>query len=524
MRSEQGRGQHAQSLVLWVIALTLFLALAFRLWPAVSGMPALAQFFVTEDGYLMLTVARNLAIGLGLSVSDGTIATNGVQPLATLIYAIPYVITGGDKVASLYFLHVIWATIAAAAALAVRNLAARILGPIGLSPVWAWLTAALWFSGPLLASHSMNGLETGLCTLMILLACLQFMRVVDRGAAVEATDLLLMAVLLGLVFLARNDGIFLIFSLLCAWVFHAGYTLRLGVATLLRMMLVPAVVCLALIAPWLIHNKVLFGSIVPISGTAQSMSVAFGFNAALLPSVLFEHLFPMFPIPNDLQTMLPVIVVTGLSTIVVVALFLWRSWQVGGAVRLVVFAYAFHAIAVSFYYGFFFGAPHFLARYTAPLAPLLIMALVSFGWDVSRRFGGKHAETSMVAMSLGAMLLSLALLGRLLVPGANVQGHFQVVEWVDRNVSDDNWVGAVQTGTLGYWHDRTINLDGKVNPDALQARRERGNVLDYVVASEISYLADWVGIANWVEQGGFGEHFEVVVEDRSSNLSVLRRR
>ena len=129
----------------------------------------------------------------------------------------------------------------------------------------------------------------------------------------------------------------------------------------------------------------------------------------------------------------------------------------------------------------------------------------------------------MAFMASSGMLMSLVLLGRLFYPGVNVQGHSQVVDWVDRNVPADAWVGAVQTGTLGYWHDLTINLDGKVNPEALQARREAGHVLDYVVESEISYLADWVGIAGWVETEGFASHFEVVVQDPIANLSVLRR-
>ena len=113
--------------MLRAIGVAMALALTFRLWPAVAGMPALAQFFVTEDGYLMLTVARNLAIGLGLSVSEGTIPTNGVQPLATFLFAVPYVLTGGDKVSSLVWLHGLWAAIAVGGALAVRAFAARLM-------------------------------------------------------------------------------------------------------------------------------------------------------------------------------------------------------------------------------------------------------------------------------------------------------------------------------------------------------------------------------------------------------------
>ena len=40
----------------------------------------------TEDGYLMLTIARNMALGNGMSTADGELPTNGTQPLATTIW------------------------------------------------------------------------------------------------------------------------------------------------------------------------------------------------------------------------------------------------------------------------------------------------------------------------------------------------------------------------------------------------------------------------------------------------------
>jgi hypothetical protein len=111
-----------------------------------------------------------------------------------------------------------------------------------------------------------------------------------------------------------------------------------------------------------------------------------------------------------------------------------------------------------------------------------------------------------------------------LLPGADGQGHFQVVDWVEANVPDSAWIGAVQTGTLGYWHDRTINLDGKVNPEALAVLRREGHVLNYVRESEIQFLVDWEGIATWIERDGFGEVFEVLAHDSDANLAALRRR
>src|SRR5262245_59434932 len=69
-----------------------------RIAPLTEPHGRLLRQFLTEDGYLMQTVARNLALGLGLSVSDGTIQTNGVQPLATFIFSVCYFLAGGSKI------------------------------------------------------------------------------------------------------------------------------------------------------------------------------------------------------------------------------------------------------------------------------------------------------------------------------------------------------------------------------------------------------------------------------------------
>lgn len=513
-----------ERVLLRVAGIVMAAALVYRLWPMAAGMPALAEFFVTEDGYLMLTVARNFAIGLGLSVSEGTIPTNGVQPLATFLYAIPYALTGGDKVAALYGVHLIMIVAAVAGVFVVRAFAARVLAPQGVAPVWPWLVAALWFAGPLLVNHSMNALETGLYTVLVLLALLQFGRVLDRGAGAGQSELLLAGFLFGLAFLGRVDAVFLIFAALAVWILHALTAQGLGVGAVARRLTGPALVCALVVAPWLIHNQIYFGSIVPISGTAQSMSAGLGQNLPRLPAVLFEHMLPMLPIPGALQTNPAVMATTGAVFASVLLAFLVQCWRRGGTVRLVVLTYVLFGVGLAAYYGLFFGAAHFLSRYHAPLAPLLIVAAVSVMLDLLRWLLPARAGAVASGLAIAALLLAAGLNARLLMPGVKDQGHFQVVGWVAENVPAEVWVGAVQTGTLGYWHDRTINLDGKVNPEALAARRDRGHVLDYVAASEIDYLADWFGIADWVNREDFGTHFEVLEADRAANLGVLRRR
>jgi hypothetical protein len=495
----------------------------YRLFPIVAGETALTRFFVTEDGYLMLTVARNLAIGNGLTVSDGTIATNGFQPLATFLFALPYWATDGDKLTSLVGVHLLSALIAIAAAWRVHVLARDTLSAQDPDRFWPWLAATFWFIGPLLLLHSMNALETGLYTLTVVTSVWYFGRLTSRPGEGGLRQLVVLGSLFGITFLARNDAAFLVFALLSVRFVHDLASGRAGFRAAIVEAFVPGVVSLVWASPWLIYNHALFGSIVPISGTAQALDTALGASVPYLPARLFETMFPMLPIPRPLETT-PIAVLAGLAVVAVLARFLWLQRR--GPFRLALFGYALFGLLLAGYYGLFSGATHFLGRYLAPLAPLLITAAVSVGLDLARRAGPRRGRTVARAAGLAGVALSAALLGRLLIPGVHQHEHFQVVAWVQENLAPGTWVGAVQTGTLGYWHDRTINLDGKVNPHALRARIDEGNVLAYVVDSPIACLADWSGILSWArrEAGGFSDTFAPVVNDPARNLGVLCRR
>lgn len=507
-----------------LIGVVLAFGLLYRLSPLVLGPEAMARFFITEDGYLMLTVARNIATGLGLSVSDGMIATNGVQPLATLLYAVPYWITDGDKVTSLVGVILIMTTWSVGAAFAVQRFARGILADE--APVWPWAVAAIWFVGPLALLHSMNGLETGLYVGMVAATMAFFGHVVGRGGLYTLADQVILGCLCGVTFLARIDGAMLVAAIFAVRFVQVQWSLRATFREAVLEALPPGIISLLFAAPWLLHNQIFFGSIMPISGPAQSLNAEFGQNLEIVPAKLFETMLPMLPIPASLERSVAVIAI---CTAVVLAILLWFFFRIlrqRHAQAPMVVAYALYGVGLVTYYGVYFGAGHFLSRYLAPLGPLLVTAAVWAALDLARRLPASRRMDLARLAGTGALSLAILLLVRLILPGVKDQGHFQVVTWVEKNVSEETWVGAVQTGTLGYWHDRTINLDGKVNPRALAVRIEDGDVLDYVVASEIDYIADWVGMAGWVERGNeaFNEAFEVIVVDHQRNLSVLRRR
>lgn len=512
-----------------IVAALLVAGSLYRLWPVLAGTPYLETFFVTEDGYLMLTIARNMAIGLGMTVSDGTIATNGVQPLATFLFTLPYLSTGGDKTTSLVGIHLIQAGTALACVFAIRALAAKLLAPRDPSPIWPWAVALLWFLSPLLLRHSMNGLETSLYTLLIVVTLLFFVTVLQQSAGSGLRGRLILGFLCGLTVLGRNDAVFFVTALFTVWAIWSLTTDRSGLVGMIVKLVPPGLLSIATAAPWLLYNKLAFGAFMPISGTAQSLTAKFGQNLPLIPVKAFEYILPMLPIPGRLESHPTVIAATALLVTLSLGLFVLRQVRHGSRAGLALTAvYLLHFLALCGFYGLYFGAPHFVSRYLAPTAPLLITAGLGLALEIDRAL--RHRTTPLLSHSYAGagIVLSIALLALALLPGRTRQGHEQVIRWVSAHVPEDAWVGAVQTGTLGYWHNRTINLDGKVNPDALAARAREGHVLNYVVDSPIDYLVDWAGIGDWPTfpqaAEGFSDAFETILRDDVTNLAALKRR
>ena len=518
-----------QKIVFRLIVLSFVLAALYRFYPLVLGPSVFREAFMTEDGYLMLTIARNMAIGLGMSVSEGTIASNGVQPLATFIFTVPYLIFDGDKVLGVAGVQVISAVIAIIGIFTVHAFMRMALSPQKLGPLWPWLLTAIWFASPILLMHTMNGLETGLYSVMLTLTLVVFAKVLVRPDVDSLRWPLLLGLVCGVTFLARNDAVFLLFAIFGVWFFYELLALRRGVAGALRVIIPSGILIIVISAPWMIHNYIYFGSIVPVSGTAQALSGGLGRNADLLPAILFEYALPMLPVPASLQTVFAVQVGALATVIVVVTVFMVQTWRRRGTVRYVLLAYLIYAVVMSVYYGLYFGAGWFLSRYLSPLAPFLMLATFSVLFSVFKVLMKERHTYAMHWLGVLGLILCFALLGRFLIPGVKDQGHFQVVNWVTENVSETTWVGAVQTGTVGYWHDRTINLDGKVNPDALNALLTEGHFLNYVVDSPITYLADWEGIQSWVtdemrdNNARFVEVFALLVHEPENNLAVLKR-
>ncbi len=488
--------------------------------------------FPTEDGYLMLTIARNVALGHGMSTADGTLPTNGTQPLFNLIEAIGFYLASGHKQAGV------------TAALA-WEVVFSVLAALGLFRMLrqgckrrphperaAALAASAWFASPMVVPHSMNCLETGLYAALIVQSTQRWHRLwIGRAAdAPHLRDALIVGLWLGITTWARIDAVFLIGAITAT---HTLLSLRDGTNTVRPRLLesvVMGVTAVVVISPWLIHNRLNFGSFMPISGTAQSHGSHLGSNFAEVPSKLFEYANVVLPIPFVLEKNTVFLALSGL-VVAVYLLLLARSFRGLDTDERALFCVGTGmASMLVLYYGFTFGAPHFVGRYLFPVSPFaaaFTACLLVTGYDA-------WADRPLVrrgALAAGAVaLLLIAGLQIRFYRNGTKHPHFQVVAWVQGHVPDTAWVGAEQTGTLGFFHDRTVNLDGKVNPEAL-THVLADTIPSYIVSGvfgpergHINYIADWAEIANWVKFEPMPAHFEVVVRDKAHNLGVLQRK
>lgn len=505
----------------WALAAVGVLARVIPLFPAAR----LLQQYPTEDGYLMLTVSRNIAVGLGMSTADGTLPTNGVQPLATYLYSLGYLLFGGDKTSGVAVALVLQLAISCIAAWLLYVLGRRVCGGDERGKLIAAIAAALWFAGPRQVAHTMNCLESGLYALFVVWATLIFWDGA-RKAPWTWKQCIGVGVVLGGVFLARNDGVFFILSA-CLWYVYAGRQDGVpGMRARFGRALVFGSTSVMVALPWLVANYLRFGHIIPISGQSESLGAKFGSNITHLPAAAWEALLPLLPVPEQMERM-PAMIAIMSALLITVLVIAWRAFPRLTPERQGLLAHTLlFSGCLAGFYGLYFGAAHFLGRYLFSVSPLLCLWMTMLVAHLLREWNLLPRRTLMVAGAAIAVLMTIGVHVRAYLIAIPHQ-HWAVVHWVQDNTGDETWVAAVQTGTLGYYHDRTLNLDGKVNPLALEARKKGVDALhDYLIDDErIQYLVDWYGIRDWYDNHAIlRKYFVLLVVDPDANLSVLKRR
>ena len=505
-----------------LVALGLFARLRAAAFPDAE----LFRSFPSEDGYLMLTVARNLALGRGLSSAAGTLPTNGVQPLATFVQALCFRAVDGDRAAGLRLLVVVYTLVAAVAAFLIHRLGRRLLATTQWPEEAPLLAAAIWFASPATLFHSMNMLESGPYAAAVVAAVAFFARGHDpAGMAWPWRRCLAMGALLGLAFWARNDAVFLMAAVGLAHLLATGSA---GRGRRARECLLIGAAAFVVSLPWLVYNVARFGGVVPVSGRAYLGAAHVGANARAAVVGLFEHANLLVAFEYSPRQHQPVFVAVCAALLAVGAAWAWRArgrTLNRGATRVSVNVVALFGAGLLTFYVFGFNAPHFLRRYLFPLSPFLALAWGLGAAALWRRAAASRLRLAAPLVPLVAVA-HLAMRDGLLVRGPWQRGSlFGSLEWVQAHAGEEDWVGSFQSGTMGFFHDRTINLDGKVNPHALAAAR-RGRLGEYVATSPVRFVVDWATLVEpWARADpAVLRSFEWRERDVRRNFAVLGRR
>ena len=487
-------------LLLWLRLLGLALAvasltLAFRSGGYIFTTP------LTEDGYYSLAVARSLAQGLGFTI-DGVHQTNGFQPLFTFIEAFCYWLahhintSDGYEILALRFVTFVSWVCYIGTAVTLGNIAAGLDEPRH-APLRTNLAITLYLGGFLVFMHHFNGLETGL--VMFLLALIW--RAHQQAFATHVMGRSLIGILLGLLVLTRLDmGVVAACYCLARTIFpgavvSAHQRNRRFLQRLLESVQI-AVIALIFIVPWLVFNYQHFGGVMPSSGLAQMgfeintdrlRWMVWAMGAAILPNLWLGVYDEIFHNGIILSVLRGVVIFLGLIS------FNRALRHRGGTIYRAPARFGIEfglillvaLIILAGFYALGFLSYWFYYRYIFPFA---LLSVVGAAWLVAPFARKQRGLTGFIVLALASPTLVsifLAQNGRTL--------HVETVYWPQVNlvrqyVPERYAVAAGQTGTLGYFRANSVNLDGKVNAEALAYQ---DHMQDYLSQNNIEWFCDW---------------------------------
>jgi hypothetical protein len=486
LRPDTNRFTSIEKRWLWVfsaIALISRAALAFRSDARIATVP------YGDDAFYVFSIARNLAMGRSPSV-DGVHLTNGFQPLITYLYVPIFWLCSPNDWLAIRWTLVLSGVIAAISVWLIAMLARSLLRsyhPMPLSFTAPIVAAGIWACSISLFDVTTTGLETGLYSMLLLIVMIMWV----KWHPVSGVRIpFLFGLLLGLTVLARIDAAILVAIL----------AIFLARKKQWRSVLLVSGIALLVSLPWWMFNLKEFGSLMPISGQAENIWPLGAWDNLdrLIETLTDTSLFIAY-LPHTVPFLLRI-----LSAMLV--FYLWflllRGTDLIRKLRFEtnlfsLFPFALFSLVLVIYYTFFFKAPHFIGRYLQPLRMLWII----FGAVAAPLLWEAYRNVRRPKIIAGVALLLIAVFSLAFSADRYVRFYtftdepelYETGLWAQQHPEEK--IGMLQSGIAGFIASEkmtvpnVINLDGKVNADALHAHQQ-GRLPEYIRNEQITIIAD----------------------------------
>ena len=462
------------------LALGCLVSLAVHATLGVRSLTVLDRLFLPDDTYYTLTIARNIARGIGPS-ADGILLTSGFQPLLAF-FLVPSFLFELDQQVPVYLAIFL----------------GGVCGVVNTGLIGCWVAARTHSPGttlaatlfaacaPVLVKNDLNGLETSLATALALCCVLAAGQARRTGALRWAA---VTGCCAGLAMLARVDNAFVV-GLVGLWCARGLPPRATGV-------LVGS--ALGCVLPWWGYALLTFGTVVPESGPAVRQIVAFHQSLHLTTAAAVHKAITALGRLVGASGGLPAKMIAG-GILLAMADPLRRSLRAKRVDETTLLGVA--GIAFLLFYTFYLPAFWFFERYFYFVYVCAIGCAAAALCRVGRALRGFAYGRMVAAAVAGGLILAnvLSLIplrsspaGTLFAGDEGARGYGEVAREVLGWVPSGATVSAMQSGALGYYAPRSIrvlNLDGVVNRDARRALGERG-LYAYLASSGVDYFADW---------------------------------
>lgn len=437
--------------------------------------PHLAERPITEDGFYALKVAWNIGNGDGI-VYNFNQPTTGIQPLFVFLtsgLAFINKIFNGDKNTFLRLVILFSGLIQILFVFILFKLS-LLLSPLASKNKLFFISILVALYNFKLFLNFFNGLETGLYLVLLGLCIYKTFKLLESEPSLSNN--ILFGFLLGMTALARLDFIIIAVTLILLLMYNKKISFN--------DLIVISISLTFVLTPWFCYVFSIQNSFIPTSAVIQS-----GISTSEFSYRIDQFIFSLLSnfVPFYHAGLTKTILFYPIAIVVITIIIKYKRQLLLKYWNNEVFKY--WIISISFIlviYLIFASQPYFYFRYISILS---VITLPFFIVIIFEYFEKKSKLINFTLKTVIIIFFFINIIYYFHIP-KNVTGLAVRPIYIQNHLHKYKKIGMAQSGISGFFFDNVINLDGKVNSQALKAITSN-NLYQYINDEKIDVLIEW---------------------------------